>query len=119
MTGENSEEIALADELNVSLHDDFANSVEYEKVHVLLIFWEDGEPGIAEESQQLLAFFNDTWRFSTSIFRITSERSQAALQRAISDFIYSCHSSTKDLLLLHYGGHGDANAEELKAIWAA
>ena len=119
MTAESAEASVLANELNASLRDAFANSIEYEKVYVLLIHWEDGESEIAEESQQLLSFFNDIWRFSTSIVPIPSERSQAALQNAISNFIFNCRLSKESLLLVHYGGHGDANAEELKAIWAA
>ena len=118
-TAEHEEDLALVEELNASFKDGFPYSKGYETVLVLLICWEDGEPGITEETQQLLSFFNEIWGFSVTTVLIPSERSQASLQNTLSNLIITCSKSKGCLLLLHYGGYGDANPEELKAIWAA
>lgn len=116
---ESENEIALADEFKAAFDDGFPKASDYKAVYVLLIYWADGEPGIIEEAERLLLYFRETWHFSVSSFPIPSDRSQAALQNEISNFIFNCQLSKESLLLVHYGGHGDANVEELKAIWAA
>jgi hypothetical protein len=116
---ESETELALADEFTAAFKDGFTKASDYKAVYVLVIYWADGEPGIVEEAERLLLYFRETWHFSVSSFAIPSGRSQAALQNEISRFIFNCQLSKESLLLVHYGGHGDANVKELRAIWAA
>lgn len=113
------EETALADEFKTAFNDESPRASDYKAVYVLLIYWADGEAGIVDEAERLLLYFQNTWHFSVSTLPIPSDRSQLALGNEISTFILNCQWPKESLLLVHYGGHGDANAEKLKAIWAA
>jgi len=112
-------ETELADELNNSLKTGFPLSSDYESVEVLLISWKDADdPEIAQEVENLRFFFENTWNFPATPVTIPPIRSQGALQSTLSQFIFNYKESKASLLIVYYAGHGDANPQEMKAIWA-
>lgn len=114
------EEAALASELNSSFQNGLLPATEYNTVQVLLIHWiESDDSAIAGEIQKLQDFFHKTLNFSVLPIPIPSQKSQAALQRSITDVIFACEKSRESLLIVYYGGHGNANPELRRATWAA
>ncbi|KAL9610414.1 MAG: hypothetical protein Q9167_004869 [Letrouitia subvulpina] len=109
----------LADELNQSLRSGFLHSGEYESVNVLLMHWEDDDLGCLEELNMVKSFFEDSWHYNVHILSIPSERSQAALQSDLSQFILLYGSTVQSLLVIYYAGHGDPSLDRKRAIWAA
>lgn len=109
----------LANELDRSLSRGFLHSADYDSVNVALLHWEEDDERFAQESQQLQSFFEDTWKYKTSVLPIPSDRPQAALQSDLAQFVMTYGASKQSLLIIHYGGHGDANPDQKKAVWAA
>lgn len=109
----------LADELSQSLRSGFLHSSEYDCVNVLLVYWEDDDLGCLEEINAVKSFFEDALHYDVLILPIPSERSQAALQSDLSQFVLLYGSTVQSLLVIYYAGHGDPSPDQKRAIWAA
>ena len=109
----------LVDELSQSLRSGFLRSGEYDAVNVLLIHWEDDDLGCIKEIEMVKSFFEDACHYDVHILPIPSERSQAALQSDLSQFVLLYGSRAQSLLLIYYAGHGDPSVDRKRAVWAA
>ena len=109
----------LVDELSQSLRSGFSHSGEYDSVNVLLVYWEDDDLGCFEEIKAVKSFFEDAWHYDVHILPIPAERSQAALQSDLSQFVLLYGSTVQSLLVIYYAGHGDPSLDRKRAVWAA
>ena len=111
---------ALQDELTAELdrYQPFRGSY-YAAVTALMLVWQDDDLGCINEVRELSVILEQVFHYTVRQFLIPSERSQASLGRAVSDFLYD-HGSCGNLVLIYYGGHGDPDLEGGKeAVWAA
>ncbi|KAL2054233.1 hypothetical protein ABVK25_005374 [Lepraria finkii] len=95
----------------------------YSAAAVLTLYWEAADKGYQKEATDVVNFFQGRLNYEVEIFPIPSEKSQKALSDRISKFI-DHHDEVERLLVVHYGGHGDENAdrdkdEERRSVWAA
>jgi hypothetical protein len=101
----------------------------YDLVRFLGLFWEDGDKAYRAESEKLKNYFEKTFGFvDGETFPIPSQDSHLALAACIDQGILNMnkcfHDRQSGLLIIHYGGHGDENANESKhekqrCVWAA
>lgn len=102
----------------------------YKSVQVLTIYWEksgqseekpDNRP-FAQEASAISTVFTDAFGFYVHPpFEIPPTKSQLALDNRIGDLILKA-GDPENLLIIHYGGHGDEdNGEDRQreAVWAA
>jgi hypothetical protein len=100
---------------------------EYGAIRVLILFWEDGDPGFKAEGTALGQIFESQFYYSVVQFAIPSLRSQLELQvfvmRSLLDVQQEAERvNSQGLLIIHYGGHADRNAgrgEQKRSVWAA
>ncbi|KAL8680082.1 MAG: hypothetical protein Q9224_006975, partial [Gallowayella concinna] len=90
----------------------------YIAVHVLLLRWAEDDLNVQEELTVLKTVFEDQFKFATEQWDIPSHNSTRALQTKLYDF-QNAHQSEDELLILYYGGHGDADRRRGRSIWAA
>ncbi|KAL8662735.1 MAG: hypothetical protein Q9202_004427 [Teloschistes flavicans] len=114
---------ALRQRLNSALEfEEWTLHNEYKSVSVLVIYWKDGDmPGFKEEADSIGVLFADTFNYDVDYYEIPSADSHMELDRRINTFI-SEHRDPNDLMIIHYGGHGDPDdetAREKLAVWAA
>ncbi|KAI4194485.1 MAG: hypothetical protein LQ350_007736 [Teloschistes chrysophthalmus] len=114
---------ALRRRLNSALEfEEWTLHNEYKSISVLVIYWKDADmPGFKEEAYSVGALFAGTFRYDVNYYEIPSDDSHMELDRRINTFI-SEHRDPDDLLIIHYGGHGDPDnetAHEKLAVWAA
>jgi hypothetical protein len=101
----------------------------YSSVICRLIYWKDADAGFHSEAQDLGRFFLHDMRYDVDYFAIPSASSFLKMLSFISDCLcavneQSAKSKGPVLLILHYGGHGDADddrheGEEERSVWAA
>ena len=97
---------------------------EYKFVHVLLVYWQDGDnPGFEIEATQVGELFKEVFHFSVRKFAIPSVSSELALEVEIGSWLLQ--NGTQDsLLIIYYGGHGDEDYDrsrewDRQGVWAA
>lgn len=123
-TSAQDDEISLVQRFNRHFEGHFARAHDYDEVHVLLLYWLDSDDsGFKREADELANLFEFELRYSIEPMPIPSEQSELALDLAIGGFLLH-HGSSKNLLIIHYGGHGDADDDtglgrERQAVWAA
>ncbi|KAI9786492.1 MAG: hypothetical protein M1839_006952 [Geoglossum umbratile] len=92
---------------------------EYKEVNSLFITWEDDDLGcVKKEVPRLQRLLADRFKFSTSSYRIPSQRSEASLQLEAAKFVLE-HGSPDNLAIIYYGGHGRINDETQELELAA
>lgn len=101
----------------------------YDVVSVLGIYWEEGGKEYREESKKLLDFLKDKFGYKDCKgFAIPSENSHLELDIFVNQSIVQINRQLKQhqsgLLIIHYGGHGDEDADKAKrqqrrSVWAA
>lgn len=89
----------------------------YVAVTVLLLRWIDDDLNIQVELDRLRNVFDFQFNFTTEQWNIPSKNSTRALQAKLYDF-QEAHQSESELLIVYYGGHGEASRRG-KSIWAA
>ncbi|KAL9015742.1 MAG: hypothetical protein Q9185_006882, partial [Variospora sp. 1 TL-2023] len=90
----------------------------YTSVHVLLLRWAEDDLNVLEELTILKGVFETQFRFATEQWDIPSQNSTRALQSKLYDF-QDAHQDENELLIVYYGGHGDADRRRGRSIWAA
>ncbi|KAL8971462.1 MAG: hypothetical protein Q9197_003256 [Variospora fuerteventurae] len=90
----------------------------YTSVHVLLLRWAEDDLNVLEELTILKRVFETQFRFATEQWDIPSQNSTRALQSKLYDF-QDAHQDENELLIVYYGGHGDADRRRGRSIWAA
>ncbi|KAL8647832.1 MAG: hypothetical protein Q9226_006266 [Calogaya cf. arnoldii] len=89
----------------------------YTSVHVLLLRWAEDDLNVQHELTTLMNVFNNQYSFATEQWDIPSQSPTRALQTKLYDFQNS-HQNEDELLIVYYGGHGDADRRG-RSIWAA
>ena len=120
---EENEEV-LKERINEQLQR--SSTAEYGYIKVLLLFWAGSTPEHAsfqEEGRRLGKFFSDKFNFPVAEFPIPSVLPQLQLTERIASEIVVASKEVQarrdpSLLIIHYGGHGDEDDEERRAIWA-
>ncbi|KAI4190130.1 MAG: hypothetical protein L6R41_000999 [Letrouitia leprolyta] len=101
---------------NWTLHND------YKAVSVLAIYWQDGDmPGFKDEAFAIGNFFTARFHYDVEYFAIPSDNSHIKLDQRINTYI-THHGDSNNLMIVHYGGHGDPDTEpahQKLAVWAA
>lgn len=90
----------------------------YTSVHVLLLRWVEDDLNVQEELTSLKRVFEHQFRFATEQWDIPSQNPTRALQTRLYDF-QDAHQSENELLIVYYGGHGDADRRRGRSIWTA
>lgn len=95
---------------------------DYKSVSVLVIYWRDSDDkGFKDEAHALGQLFADDFHYTVEYFAIPSLGCQLKLDEKISNFL-DANGQPDNLIIIHYGGHGDADDEmhqERLAVWAA
>lgn len=111
------DETELIGMLSESLSGSFTTTG-YKSVSALLLYWRENDLGFEREINQLQEFLADEYGCNSNIFAIPSERSEQALRKVISNFVFD-RALPGTLALVYYGGHGDPDEATRKSIWAA
>ncbi|KAL8958678.1 MAG: hypothetical protein Q9193_004313 [Seirophora villosa] len=90
----------------------------YTSVHVLLLRWAEDDLNVLDELTTLKRVFENQFRFATEQWDIPSQNSTRALQTKLYNF-QDAHQNENELLIVYYGGHGDADRRRGRSIWAA
>jgi hypothetical protein len=108
------------DTLNEDLKSRFGRSTYYRSVSVLVICWaESNDDGFEKEARDIGNLFGIEFKYDIEHYRIPSKNSHIEVNHKISNYLKE-HSGQETLLIIHYGGHGDANdgTDELRrSIW--
>lgn len=88
----------------------------YKEVHVLLLSWEDDNPGVVNEIGELYEVFRQIYHFEVEGWRIPSERSHNTLAAKLLGFLDD-YESQENLLIVYYGGHGSMN-DDRQCVWS-
>ena len=101
----------------------------YEVVKFLGLFWEDGHESYREELRQFQDYLGEIFGYrDAEEFPIPSQDSHLELAARIDKTILDLNKQTRTrrsaLLIIHYGGHGDEDADESRSqkqrsVWAA
>ena len=109
-------------DLNKSLNDLLGPNGErgYSDVQVVLFYWKEGDKDFKDEAQKMEGFLRKNFGYPVSYFEIPSDEPQLRTTREITDIALRCNSR-RHLTIIHYGGHGDkdANDDRRKGVWAA
>ncbi|KAL1875182.1 hypothetical protein Daus18300_003250 [Diaporthe australafricana] len=111
-----------AEELNMR----FASSInkrDCRKVEALMLYWEDGDDDFEKEARSVQQVWEDVFHFPVTHYPIPSNNSYFALLATLSNLLSSLGDGPS-LLIIHYGGHGDADddkasGQECRSVWAA
>lgn len=102
--------------------EDWKANNEYKSVSVLVIYWQDSDtPGFKEEAYRIGELFSNDFNYDVEYFAIPLENSHRRLDTKINSFLED-HGDPDRLMIIHYGGHGDADdvgGQEKLAVWAA
>jgi len=78
----------------------------YSQIHVLMVTWKDGELTHEPETKKLERVLRDAYRCTTvDRYFIPNEKAQLSLKNRLTMWIGK-YSDPKNLLILHYKGHG-------------
>ncbi|PMD35049.1 hypothetical protein L207DRAFT_517151 [Hyaloscypha variabilis F] len=120
-----SNDRSLMDRFNSKLKGVFRTENIYAEVYVLLLYWQDTKAaGFKQEADALEHLFEKGFGYPPDHikqFEIPLKQSQIALEAEILSFMLN---KTQDsLLIIHYGGHGDADDDPERqrprlAVWA-
>ena len=124
----NHDPLALKEKLNEKLIGHYPTSVyDYTEVAACVLFWENADKtGYQEEAKRVHMFFEKEFRSHSQLHAIPDKNSQFSVDRVIAELLEK-YDSDSTLLIIFYGGHGDADSgrdEEKKlkgkrSIWAA
>lgn len=108
----------FSDDLQEAIQTSFPRSAHpYTAVTVLLLRWIDDDLNIQVELDRLRDVFDFQFKFATEQWNIPSKNPTRALQTKLYDF-QEAHQSESELLVVYYGGHGEASRRG-KSVWAA
>lgn len=120
---EEMENKVVKERINSALEfEDWQIRNQYKCVWALFLYWEDSDcRGFQEEARALGELFSRGFHFNIDFYPIPSEQSHVTLDTRIN-LLLTEHGDANNLLIIHYGGHGDSNdddGEQKLAVWAA
>ena len=90
----------------------------YEKVHVLLLSWDNDNLGVEYEIRRLQYVFTHLYRFDVEEFKIPRKTPGKATVARVSNFLES--DAAGSLLIVYYAGHARLSHQTNEPpIWAA
>ncbi|KAK0624106.1 hypothetical protein B0T14DRAFT_428332 [Immersiella caudata] len=93
--------------------------IEYKKVKVLMMSWENDDLEVETEMKPLASVFQGLYQFDTETWRIPLKRSGAELSRKIANVVRT-EGQQGNLIIFYYGGHAKANEHVAgRPIWFA
>lgn len=110
----------FANDLNQALKNSFPaprNSYPYTAVYVLLLRWTDDDLMVQSEVSSLRNVLERQFSFNVEEWRIPGRGAYRALQEKVYGF-QNAHQSESELLIVYYGGHGEADRRG-RSIWRA
>ena len=111
----------FANDLDSALKNSFppmAQPYPYSSVHVLLIRWTADDLNTQHEIDRLHNVFAQQYGFQVEQWQIPNSNATRALQSKLYDFQH-VHQSEKELLIVYYGGHSEADTRRGRSIWRA
>ena len=90
----------------------------YSAVHVLLLRWVDDDLQVQTEISKLQSVLANQFLFQVEQWQIPSTSPTRALQTKLYDF-QEAYQDENELLIVYYGGHGDADPRRGRSIWRA
>lgn len=112
----------LKEELNKSLEGRFKRTTEYNLVAVLVIYWKKcKDQGYKTEACAIGDLFEKDFGYSVQYYEITSADSELELDARINSHLRA-YRNPETLLIIHYGGHGNADDEygqNQESVWCA
>ncbi|KAF6225630.1 hypothetical protein HO133_009630 [Letharia lupina] len=97
-----------------------AKNPKYDRVKVLLFYWEDGEPDMKKEAKGLMNIFHDGYGFAVEEFIIpANEKADSKFMLFLIAEIVKIgdEDGENKLLILYYGGHGEWDKEHNTHLW--
>ena len=110
----------FANDLDRALQSSFPaskDSYPYTAVHVLLLRWSDDDLSVQSEINGLKIVFERYFGFEVQEWQIPSKGGHRALQAKIYGFQIA-HQIESELLIVYYGGHGEADRRG-RSVWRA
>lgn len=116
-------ESVIKERLNAALVlEDWKAYNEYKSTSVLILYWEDSDnAGFQEEAIRIGELFEKDFLYNVDYYAIPSINSHRRLDTKINTF-FDEHEGPDHLMIIYYGGHGDADDDhghEKLAVWAA
>ncbi|KAI0198129.1 hypothetical protein F4808DRAFT_463157 [Astrocystis sublimbata] len=118
----------VPDRLNKSLQHSIRRRT-YEFVKVIALYWDAGHQGYKDEGRAVTDMFRTKFRYQTQEFPIPSFNSYTHVMGLMTRVLLEIGSAAEktnaaSLLIVHYGGHGDEDADrhqgqERRSVWAA
>ena len=109
---------------NKRLSDHFSRdrNCDYDRVFVLLIYWEESDmPQCKDESEQLGTLFRSVFNYQDiDYFAISQIDSDLDVDKRLYEFVEQLKTHKNSLEIIHYGGHGDEVEREGRlSEWAS
>ncbi|KAH8589141.1 hypothetical protein B0O99DRAFT_692715 [Bisporella sp. PMI_857] len=112
----------LKDELNRSLEGRFKRTTDYDAVAVLVIYWKKCKnKGYKDEAHKVGELFSQDFGYSVQYYGIPSIDSELEMDARINTYLRD-NRKVDTLLIIHYGGHGNADDEygqSQESVWCA
>lgn len=90
----------------------------YSAVNVLLLYWKDADIPSGKDSKDLGRMFREHFNYRTHCYEIpSSDQAGLSLTVHLSHFLKD-YGGSDDLVLVHYGGHGEASDAQSQCTWA-
>jgi len=96
----------------------FKDRSEYDSVHVLLLYWREGDLEVDEELAALRTLFGHHLNYSVASYPIPGDGTQQPrLNKEVTSFVEESALQPRSLIILYYAGHCfEVNGQ---AHWAA
>jgi len=106
--------------LNDLLSRYYKKRAEYDRVTVLVIYWQEcSNSGFKQEAIKIGALMSTAFKYSVEYFEIPSISSQLALDVRLNELL-TANQQDGTLLIIHYGGHGEIDDDhDNQSVWAA
>jgi hypothetical protein len=115
-------DFALKEELNKSLEGRFKRATDYDAVAALVIYWKKcKDKGYEDEAHQVGELFTKDFGYSVQFYEIPAADSELEMDARINKFLRD-NRKVETLLIIHYGGHGNADDEygqKKESVWCA
>ena len=117
---------AIKEEMNKGLTNRYPYSGHTEVV-ACVFFWENADKaGYREEAERIRTLFTEKFGYSTQLHAIPNRNSHFFVDRVVTELLER-YDSESTLLIIFYGGHGDADSgrdeggelRERRSVWAA
>lgn len=106
--------------LNKLLSKYYKKRAEYDRVTVLVIYWQEcSNSGFKKEAINIGTLMKTAFNFTVEFFEIPSIGSQLALDVRLNE-LFTSNLQDGTLIIIHYGGHGEIDDDnDNQSVWAA